>query len=349
MGLSNDYDCSSSILLCAEDNISILGFDDEEEVVHGHGEVEYQGIGWVNEQKRSNLCWDSMMGSFPLQSDECMHLLLEREVDHLPRDDYSERLINGTLDPSIRRDAIDWIAKVHAYYSFAPLTAYLAVNYLDRFLSTYEIPQGKAWMIQLLSVACLSLAAKMEETQVPLSLDLQIGESKYVFEAKTIRRMELMVLSTLKWRMQAVTPFSFIDFFLHKFNEDKSPSMALLYQCMELILKVIKGVDFLLFRPSEVAAAVAISLLGESEMVNLEEDTFYCEHVEKERLWRCFEVIQKFVWPLKNASPSVSTVPMSPIGVLDAACLSYKSDDATGGPHVDSCPSSPAIKRRKIR
>ena len=29
-------------------------------------------------------------------------------------------------------------------------------------------------MIQLLSVACLSLAAKMEETEVPLSLDLQV-------------------------------------------------------------------------------------------------------------------------------------------------------------------------------
>jgi cyclin D1/2/4 len=31
-------------------------------------------------------------------------------------------------------------------------------------------------MTQLLSVACLSLAAKMEETYVPLSLDLQVSE-----------------------------------------------------------------------------------------------------------------------------------------------------------------------------
>lgn len=30
-------------------------------------------------------------------------------------------------------------------------------------------------MSQLLSVACLSLAAKMEETEVPLSLDLQVS------------------------------------------------------------------------------------------------------------------------------------------------------------------------------
>jgi cyclin D1/2/4 len=34
--------------------------------------------------------------------------------------------------------------------------------------------EDKAWMTQLLSVACLSLAAKMEETSVPQSLDLQV-------------------------------------------------------------------------------------------------------------------------------------------------------------------------------
>lgn len=33
---------------------------------------------------------------------------------------------------------------------------------------------GKAWTMQLLAVACLSLAAKMDEIDVPLSLDLQV-------------------------------------------------------------------------------------------------------------------------------------------------------------------------------
>lgn len=36
------------------------------------------------------------------------------------------------------------------------------------------VQQGKAWMLQLLSVACVSLAAKMEETEVPVLLDLQV-------------------------------------------------------------------------------------------------------------------------------------------------------------------------------
>lgn len=37
------------------------------------------------------------------------------------------------------------------------------------------LQQGKDWMLQLLSVACISLAAKMEESEVPILLDLQVG------------------------------------------------------------------------------------------------------------------------------------------------------------------------------
>ncbi|XP_010939736.1 cyclin-D3-1 [Elaeis guineensis] len=343
--MSPSYACMSSILLCAEDTSSILGFDDDEEE-----SIRGKRPGWAT-QKRNDFYGDSLM-VFPLQSDECLARMVEREPKHLPRGDYAERLRSGALDLSIRRESIDWIWKVHAHYSFGPLSAYLSVNYLDRFLSTYELPQGKAWMTQLLSVACLSLAAKMEETEVPLLLDLQVGQSKYVFEARTIQRMELLVLSTLKWKMQAVTPFSFIDYFLHKFNDGNSSSKLLISRSTELILNTVRGTAFLAFRPSEIAAAVALSVLGETQTVDVEKGVSCCIHISKERVLRCYEVIQENVLMrnrlLKNASPTVSSVPWSPIAVLDAACLSYKSDDITVGSHSTCHHPSPASKRRKI-
>jgi len=36
--------------------------------------------------------------------------------------------------------------------------------------------QGKGWPLQLLAVACLSLAAKLEETRVPSLLEIHINE-----------------------------------------------------------------------------------------------------------------------------------------------------------------------------
>lgn len=69
------------------------------------------------------------------------------------------------------------------------------------------------------------------------------------------------------------------------------------------------------------------------------------------RVIKCYELIQEKILvssgPVKGAHGSVISVPQSPIGVLDASCLTYKSDDTT----VGSCASShstPAAKRRKL-
>lgn len=74
-----------------------------------------------------------------------------------------------------RSKAVDSILKVSAHYSFTALTAVLAVDYVDRFLSSPHFQVDKPWMTHLTAIACLSLAAKVEETQVPLLLDLQVN------------------------------------------------------------------------------------------------------------------------------------------------------------------------------
>lgn len=73
-----------------------------------------------------------------------------------------------------RKDAVEWVLRVKAHYGFNALTVVLAVNYFDRFISSLKFQKDKPWMSQLVAVACLSLAAKVEETQVPLLLDLQV-------------------------------------------------------------------------------------------------------------------------------------------------------------------------------
>ncbi|KAJ4761052.1 Cyclin-D3-1 [Rhynchospora pubera] len=357
--MAPSYDCSASILLCAEDNNSILDFDEEEGETEVTSLEDLDGNGMKTRglyAKRSAFHGD-FFDNFPLQSDECLALLVKRETEHLPMEGYYERLLEGSLELSVRTTAIDWIWKVHRHYNFGPLSAALAVNFLDRFLSAYELPQGKAWMTQLLSVACLSLAAKMEETYVPLSLDLQICDAKFVFEAKTIQRMELLVLSTLKWRMQAVTPFSFLDYFLHKFNNGIRPPKISLYQAAEILLNIVRGTDFLGFRPSEIAAAVALAVIGETQVVDMESALSCCDHVSKASVLRCYEAIQSEfltrnlalkiyneIRSNNNSSASLASVPHSPIGVLDAACLSYKSCES----HAVGHDISPSSKRRKI-
>ncbi|KAM3258055.1 hypothetical protein ACQJBY_050037 [Aegilops geniculata] len=355
--MAPSFDMAASILLCAEDSSSIFGFGDgEEEAAAGAraGGSPYCGGG------------GELAVEFPLPSEECVARWVATEAEHIPREDYAERLRAGGVDLRVRMDAVDWIWKVHTHYGFGPVTACLALNYMDRFLSLYQIPEGKAWMTQLLSVACLSLAAKMDETSVPQSIDLLVaGDARYVFEAKTIQRMELLVLSTLKWRMQAVTPFSYLDYFLHQLSGGNAPSRQAVREATELILCISRGTSCLEFRPSEIAATVAAAVAGEKHAAH---KPACCTHVDKERVLSCHEAMMQAtgatVPPPKTAglmgtaySPAMSA-PRSPTGVLDmdAGYLSCTSDRASTTTTMASSPpassgfdgSPVSSKRRKI-
>ncbi|XP_012851500.1 PREDICTED: cyclin-D5-3-like, partial [Erythranthe guttata] len=115
-----------------------------------------------------------------------------------------------------RLDAIHYILTKREVLGFRYQTAYTSVTFLDRFLSRRSIDVEKSWAIRLLSIACLSLAAKMEETTLPALSDLCADD--YKFESSVIQRMELLVLNTLEWEMGSITPFSFVQFFAEKFR-----------------------------------------------------------------------------------------------------------------------------------
>ncbi|OIW10605.1 hypothetical protein TanjilG_15977 [Lupinus angustifolius] len=327
--MADCLDPDTSNLLCSEDNSTC--FDD----VLEYNDVAGFGIStfWAH----TNLNSVNQCHSFVFQSEETVRVMIEREREHLPRDDYLKRLRSGDLDISVRREAIDWICKSHAYFGFGYLTFCLTVNYFDRFLSVYELPRDKSWTGQLLAVACLSIAVKMDEIKVPQSLDLQVGEPKFFFEGKTIQRMELLVLGTLRWKMQALTPCSFLEYFLGKITCEQQQAEPYISKSIQLILSTIKGIDFLEFKPSEIAAAVAIYVSKEIDAKDINNGIACSSIVEEERVLKCVELIKDMnVSANLGNNSSALFVPQSPVGVLDTGYLSFKSDELT----VGSCPNT---------
>lgn len=107
--MAPSFDCLSS-LLCAEDN-SI--FDEND---YG-GSVDMLEEDTWHPRYHRNLNQSQHFGGdpnglLPLQSDECLTLMVDKESHHLPRGDYLNRLRNGDLDFGARKEAIDWIEKV---------------------------------------------------------------------------------------------------------------------------------------------------------------------------------------------------------------------------------------------
>ncbi|XP_058190400.1 cyclin-D4-1-like isoform X2 [Rhododendron vialii] len=262
----------------------------------------------------------------PPPDEAAVNHLIDSERHHMPRPDFLR-----SIDLTSRQDSVNWILKVHSHYQFGPVTAFLSVNYLDRFLSSNSLPKANGWPFQLLAVACLSLAAKMEERYVPLLLDLQIFEPKFVFEPQTVQRMELWVMASLNWRLRSVTPFDYIDYFVSKLSRSGSesdftgPVVAI---SSDLILDTLRVIDFSGFPPSLVAAAAVVAAARESADLP---ETFY-ERVNKEMVRSCLQLMEVYLMDTcpsvghKDRSISEPPPPPSPDGVLDAAAACVSCD-----------------------
>ncbi|CAN6453309.1 unnamed protein product [Victoria cruziana] len=256
------------------------------------------------------------------------------ECEHMPEGNYTQKYRTRELQISERLEAILLISKVSR---FDPFVTYLAVNYLDRFISRQEIPK-KSWILRLLSISCVSLASKMCKAEYSLS-DFQ--EDGLVFDIRTIRRMELLVLGALKWRMRSVTPFSFVNFFLSlSDHEDLSRTAELKARTVETILRIQVEVKFLEFRPSIVAAASLLLVsreLSPSFFAGNLDALSGCVRINKEQLASCYELLQDVIAIEKHepASRSLSDAD-TPVGVLDLHCSVSESEKSDSGPATSS-------------
>lgn len=352
--MAPSIDCSSS-LYCAED---ALGWDDDEESASFYQDQEHHELhdpapGHMGDQQ----LWDN---------GEELKALAEKERHYVPRHGYMETLETNGSEARARQDAVSWILKVHAHYGFSLATVVLSVNYLDRFLSTTSLQEDKPWMTQLAAVTCLSLAAKVEEIEVPLLLDLQVEDAKYIFESRTIQRMELLVLSSLQWRMTSVTTLSYIELVTPMLGLKSPHRWIFTMRCNDLLINTLKDLRFLGYPPSVVAASIMAYAIREMEHTNAnknEKTLVDALSTNKEAFDGCIALLSMESSSSLNNSFSVGLkrkcinssghipIPCSPNGVLDAT-FSCNSGQSTPG----SCHSpasilniSPAMmKRRKL-
>lgn len=159
-----------------------------------------------------------------------------------------------------RSGCVRWIIKTTAMFRFGGKTAYVAVNYLDRFLAQRRVHREHAWGLQLLMVACMSLATKLEEQHAPRLSELPLDACEFAFDRASVLRMELLVLGTLEWRMVAVTPFPYISCFAARFRQDER--RAVLVRAVECVFAAIRAMSSVEYQPSTIAVASILVARG---------------------------------------------------------------------------------------
>lgn len=143
---------------------------------------------------------------------------------------------------------VDWLVEVAEEYKLCSETIYLAVNYLDRFLSCMSVLRAK---LQLVGTAAILLAAKYEEIYPP-----EVDEFVYItddtYTKKQLLRMEHLMLKVLSFDMTAPTSHQFLmQYLLAGAVCVKTANLALYVSELGLL-----EVDpFLKYLPSMIAAA----------------------------------------------------------------------------------------------
>jgi len=124
------------------------------------------------------------------------------------------------IQPRMRAILLDWLIEVCEVYRLHRETFYLAVDFIDRFLSVAPaVPKNR---LQLIGVSCLFIGAKIEEIYPP-----KLQEFAYVTDGacteEEILQMELMVLKGLNWGLSPMTPNAWMRMYLQTVHGSKAP------------------------------------------------------------------------------------------------------------------------------
>lgn len=115
------------------------------------------------------------------------------------------------IQPRMRAILLDWLIEVCEVYKLHRETYYLALDYLDRYLST-NISISKTYL-QLIGITCLFIAAKVEEIYPP-----KLSEFAYVTDGacreEDILKQELVILTALKWQINPVTIMGWLSVYM---------------------------------------------------------------------------------------------------------------------------------------
>lgn len=261
--------------------------------------------------------------------DAFIQTLLDREITSgAPQ---MQELLHNSWIQRARLEGIHYILRKRELLGFGFQTAYASVTYLDRFLSRRSIDAEKSWAIRLLSMACLSLAAKLEEIRVPALSEFCVED--YNFESSVIQRMELLVLNTLGWKMGLFTPFNFIKFYANKFCDDNSLPKNGFSRIADLILSSMSDGKIMCHVPSVIAAAATLIVLDQGltkDALRLKIDYLSSSHsVKSESIISCYNLFKEIDIERLNLnksieSPVLSTVQLQPYGSSSVTSVKRK-------------------------
>ncbi|XP_076958008.1 putative cyclin-D7-1 [Bidens hawaiensis] len=232
-----------------------------------------------------------------------------KELKFMTGSSYINFLQKNHFVADCRLKAIHWFIHRQRRFDFGVGTVFNAVNYVDRFIHMNKCHGWSYWMMELLSLASLSIAIKFGETSPPSLREIQEG-LEYCFEAKLIQKMEMKILQTLGWEVNSVTPYSYVDLIEWELNQHFKPIVR--SRLDEVLLASSLDVKLLAYRPCVIAVSGLRCILEDE--VCLSHITSFIPTDQKKNVQSCYNKMQE-MWVGYQKS-ELNRNPTSPDTVL---------------------------------
>ncbi|KAF5750084.1 cyclin-SDS [Tripterygium wilfordii] len=200
----------------------------------------------------------STYGKFEDEGDEESYKFLwgreRRQVFlHDYTDEYRSSTEYGDLILQQRAQMIHWIVEQSTAKEYQPETMFLGVSLLDRFLSKGFFRNKRS--LQVVGIACLTLAARIEENQPHNSVrQKNFYIERTVYSRSEVVAMEWLVQEVLSFQCFLPTIYNFLWFYLKAARADAEVEKRAKY----LAVLALPDHEQLNYWPSTIAAALTI-------------------------------------------------------------------------------------------
>jgi hypothetical protein len=141
-------------------------------------------------------------------------------------------LTKTCLTPESRAGVVDWLIQVQQYLGLGDTCLHVAVATMDVALTKVKWDDEE---VQLLALASLQLAAKMEE-DVPPGPALLLPLAGDIYTRADLARIELEILQALDWKVQQTTGCVFLYFYADMAGKGMKPVFRIARAILDLCL-----------------------------------------------------------------------------------------------------------------
>ena len=199
--------------------------------------------------------------------------------------DYLQCANREKINEDDRRSMVQWCHQVQKALKLSRETAWIAMSYFDRYLSSGKGDSGYAlqdrYQFQLAAITSFYIAVKVNETS-QLNVKTLVRICKKYYPVEDILDMEQDILFALDWRMSTPTPMQFVEQYIQLLPAKiKSRTKDILEICKSHIYSIATDMYFVFCKPSVVGASCLAAALTQLNLLSKQERSDFWLHLAR--------------------------------------------------------------------